>query len=50
MNEIYFNQCIACTVKNCLYHNQENFCTLGKILVANETKEKTKCASFKEKN
>ncbi len=46
MDEIYYNQCIACTVKNCKYHNKENYCTLGKILVSNE-KKGTNCASYK---
>ena len=49
MDEIYYNQCIACTVKNCQYHNKENYCTLGKILVSNDNK-KTYCASYEKKD
>ena len=47
MNDIYFNQCISCTVENCIYHNKENYCTLGKIMVSNNPKGKANCASFK---
>ncbi len=49
MEAIYYNQCIQCKVSTCQYHDQNNYCTLGKILIASEN-DKTKCASFKEKN
>ena len=49
MDEIYYNQCIACTVKQCKFHNNENYCTLGKIVIAKENKGTTCCASFKKK-
>ncbi len=47
MDEIYYNQCIACTVTNCKFHNKENYCTLGKIVVSND-KNGTNCASYKK--
>ncbi len=48
MNEIYFNQCILCNVKNCKYYHDKH-CTLGEILVDQENK-KTICASFEKKD
>ncbi len=50
MNDIYFNQCILCTVENCMYHSKDNYCNLGKIEVKNQKKNTANCASFKEKN
>ena len=49
------NECLACTVNNCVYHAQsENYCTLEKIQVGthetNPTKsECTDCQSFVNK-
>lgn len=50
------NECIECTINNCTHHAQEeNYCTLDKILVGtheeNPTKvECTDCESFKNKS
>ncbi len=48
----YFNQCILCQVKECIYQNaKDNRCNLSKILVGNnDTSDKeTFCKSYEKR-
>ena len=45
--------CIACNVKNCVYHTENDACSAGKIQVGNgaaTTYKDTCCDTFKAKN
>ena len=48
MDDIYYNQCIVCKVKNCKYYRNRK-CTLSEIEV-NHQKNETFCASFEKKD
>ena len=44
--------CIACSVKNCIHHTEEDTCSAGKIQVGNysaSTARETCCDTFKAK-
>lgn len=44
--------CVACNVKNCVYHAENDTCTAGKIQVGNGSAsraEETCCDTFKAK-
>ena len=44
--------CVACSVKNCVYHDSGDVCTAGKIQVGNgsaSTAKETCCDTFKAK-
>lgn len=55
MDQCKKNECIACTVEQCMYHcNSANYCSLDHIQVgtheANPTMEQcTDCMSFRRK-
>ena len=44
--------CVVCSVKNCVYHTENNVCSAGKIQVGNgsaSTAKETCCDTFKAK-
>ena len=44
--------CVSCSVKNCVYHTENNVCSAGKIQVGNcsaHKAEETCCDTFKAK-
>jgi len=44
--------CVACSVKNCVYHAENDMCSAGKIQVGNmmaSTAKETCCDTFKAK-
>lgn len=44
--------CVACSVKNCVYHTENDVCAAGKIQVGNgsaSTAKDTCCDTFKAK-
>lgn len=52
MSECRTENCIACSVKNCVYHTMENTCSAGKIQVGNNsacTAKETCCDTFQAK-
>lgn len=47
------NKGISCDVKNCVYHDGDNYCTAGKIAVGPSYATSctdTVCATFKQRN
>jgi len=45
-------QGITCDAKNCVYHDQDNYCTADKVNVGHSyatSSTETVCATFKEK-
>ncbi|MDD6478202.1 MAG: DUF1540 domain-containing protein [Oscillospiraceae bacterium] len=52
MSECKTETCVACNVKNCMYHNSNDTCNAGRIQVGNfsaSTHEETCCDTFKAK-
>lgn len=44
--------CVACSVKNCVYHAENDMCSAGRIQVGNysaSTAKETCCDTFKAK-
>lgn len=40
---------ITCDVRNCIYHDGDNFCTAGRVTIASQASVKssqTRCATF----
>lgn len=52
MNDCKTEACIHCSVKNCVYHTQNDSCKAGKISVGNSTActhSETCCDTFEAK-
>ena len=53
MNDCKTENCIKCTVKNCVYHTMNDSCKAGTIKVGNSTANccgETCCDTFEAKN